>query len=292
MLCDHICAQSDWGTRTKRIVRQLLFIIELRCLKLLQDITLEVRCRITAQLTSEVVSIVLTALITMGVIFIQEEAMAIQFASASASFPFVFLYSLLLVSLSYSLRMTEFSVSNCAFLLAMLISRYNEYAAEWKSLKSSFQGATFQVNSSPAIMTTVSGKYFPVFDNCINSSGEGACTAAESVFYYSTLSLTGQDSVKVNIKGANGEVLLEESGVTGYYLVYTRSEMSCDPYADDSDSDSCYHKCRSMGGEYSDNRQECRVAYSLVRICLRVDGRNNTYVPDTAQLVISFSAQS
>lgn len=115
---------------------------------------------------------------------------------------------------------------------------------------------------------------------------------AESISYHSSLTLTGQDSVSVDIRGADGVPIWQETGVTGYYLIYSRSEMNCDPYEDDSESNSCYRKCVNRGGEYDDYTQECKIAYSLVRICLRVDGANNTFVPDTAQFAIPSPSQS
>ena len=171
--------------------------------------------------------------------------------------------------------------------------RYNEYATEWeRDYKLSFMDASFQINSAPALVNKVTGPYFPVFDSCVKESEEGHCMAAESISYYSSLTLTGQDSVSVDIRGADGVPIWQETGATGYYLIYSRSEMNCDPYADDDESNSCYRKCLNKGGEYDDYNQECKIAYSLVRICLRVDGANNTFVPDTAQLAIPSSSQS
>ena len=136
------------------------------------------------------------------------------------------------------------------FLFAsLLMHRYNEYVAEWeKSLKSSFLDATFYVNSSKAMLDKVSGDYFPVYDACTVSSEENNCTAAESISYFVPLSLTGQDQVTVNITNANNEVLLSETGITGYFEIYTYKEMNCNP--DGESSRDCYSVCIDEGGEY------------------------------------------
>ena len=126
-LCSKCCALSDWSTEIERTIHaHSLFLIDFKCLELLQDITPEGRGRRTAhlawvvatvartaRLVWVVVSIAHAALIPMEYTITRAVVMVIPFAAASLPFPFVLLHSSLPAWPSSSLPMTDPSVLHC-----------------------------------------------------------------------------------------------------------------------------------------------------------------------------------
>lgn len=156
---------------------------------------------------------------------------------------------------------------------------YNSRAKEWNDKYASlFKDASFLLNDmTPMNLTTRSSKYFPVADACSSDGDpEGGCVSTVSYSFHSTLSIVG-DSVSVSIRNSNDSILYSDTKDAGYFVVYDQNDMNCDPDEDDSESSSCYRKCISMNGEYDDWSVTCKVAYSLVGICIRVVNGESAY---------------
>ena len=153
-----------------------------------------------------------------------------------------------------------------------LTSSYNARAQEWNdNYASLFQSASFSLDGNSMSLTSKSSQYFPVADACSSSGDpEGGCISTVSHSFQSTMSISG-DFVSVNILNSDGSTLYSDTRDAGYFVVY------------DPDSDSCYRKCVSMNGEYNDWTGECRVAYSLVGICVRVENDDPTYRPSSSR---------
>ena len=165
-----------------------------------------------------------------------------------------------------------------------LTSSYNARAQEWNdNYASLFQSASFSLDGNSMSLTSKSSQYFPVADACSSSGDpEGGCISTDSHSFQSTMSISG-DFVSVNILNSDGSTLYSDTRDAGYFVVYDPNDMNCDTDASDSDSDSCYRKCVSMNGEYNDWTGECRVAYSLVGICVRVENDDPTYRPSSSR---------
>lgn len=159
---------------------------------------------------------------------------------------------------------------------------YNTRAKEWNdNYASLFQQASFSLADNSMKLKSKSSEYFPVADACSSSGDpEGGCIPTVSHSFLETMSITG-DSVFVNISNSDGSSLFMDTKDAGYFVIYDQYDMNCKTDVSDSDSDSCYHKCMSMNGEYNDWRGECKVAYSLVGICIRVEKNDRTYLPSS-----------
>lgn len=117
-LCSKCCALSDWSTEIERTIHaHSLFLIDFKCLELLQDTTPEGRGRRTAHLAWVVATVARTALILIEDVITRAAVTEILFAAASLPFPFVLLLSSSPAWPSSSPRMTESSVSRSFSLL-------------------------------------------------------------------------------------------------------------------------------------------------------------------------------